>query len=51
MTALMDNHPFIMYSPFLGLWMAWRYGYYATGDDHHEAAMMWEIIYNTMEER
>jgi len=40
-----DGHPFIVWSPFLGLWVAWRCGYYATGDHPFEAAEVWEIIY------
>lgn len=50
MTALADKHPFIMWSPFLGMWVAFRGGYYGTGDDKEEAAVMWAIIYN-LEER
>ena len=51
MTALMDNQPFVMWSPFLSLYVGYRYGYWATGDDHFEAAEMWEIIYNMGEGR
>jgi hypothetical protein len=50
MTALADHHPLCMFSPFLGLWVAWGQGYMATGDHHHEACELWEIIYKTMEE-
>lgn len=46
MTALAPDQPFIRWSPLLGLWVAWRYGYWATGDDHFEAAEIWHIIYN-----
>lgn len=48
MTALADNQPFVKFSPFLQLWVAWGYGFWATGDDHHEAVQIWHIIYNTM---
>lgn len=44
------NQPFIAWFPEEGLWVAWRYGYIGTGDDHFEAAEMWAIIY-TMEEK
>ena len=46
MTATAPNQPFIMWSPFLGLWVAFRDGYWATGDDPEEAVAMWAIIYN-----
>ncbi len=47
MTVLADNQPFVMYSLFLALWVAWSYGYYATGNDKEEAVEMWAIIYET----
>lgn len=50
MTAVAPNQPFIRWSPGLGLWVAYRYGFVGTGDDHFEAAAMWAIIYN-LEER
>ncbi len=43
MTALAPNQPFIRWSPFLGLWVAYRYG--STGDDHFEAAEIWAVIF------
>ena len=49
MTALADHQPRIWYDKDEGLWFAYRDGYFATGDDPHEAAEIWAIIYNTME--
>ncbi len=48
MTALAPNQPFIRWSPGLGLWVAFRYGYVGTGDDKEEAAEVWAVIFENL---
>ena len=47
MTTLSPNAPIIMWSAFLGLWVAFLDGFYGTGDDKEEAAAMWLAIYES----